>query len=151
MKRDWVITFLLIILVGSVGSISYLQFTSINKLPYIECRQNVYHNMNSHLAKFDSTYDIVIDYFAKKEDLSIAVQAMTNFVNSTKREEQFFKGKFCSLQLYKTIKKGRGRVFKYREKLVVDNDQTSMNKMLDEFQFLHAKLHNIDLDRLCCN
>ncbi len=150
MKKDWLLISLGFLIAIALISSTYLQYQERNKLPYLSCKAEVNTNFYSFTSKFNQTYDAAINFFAKRSELSEFLPIIGAFTFSTDGEERFFKDNICSAELVDLMKKTRGKLFKYREILVADYSHVSLEKMLDDFQVLHAKLNNIELEKLCC-
>lgn len=149
-KRDWINTATLLTIALMLVATAYMQFEKRGNIPYLSCRDKVQKTMTRHKNKFNRTYSIAIDYHTGRTDLEELLHNMASYVYTTKTDEEFFGGKFCSSDIAALIKKSRGKIFLYREALVANNQSVSLKKMIDELQFIHTKINNYNPDDFCC-
>ncbi|HLE11717.1 MAG: hypothetical protein A2504_15535 [Bdellovibrionales bacterium RIFOXYD12_FULL_39_22] len=150
MKRDWLITSAIFVIALSLLSTFLLQYFQHREIPYLTCKAEVADKFYSFTAKFNRTYESAINLYAKRIELTDFLNALGEFTFSTEAEENYFADELCAEEVGQLLKKARGRTFRYRETLIADNNKVSLTKMVDDLQFMYAKLNNADLNRLCC-
>ncbi len=141
--------FLFLIALFLLG-ILFLEYGNGQKVSYLECRGTFAPKFFTYKDDFSKLYSVAIDYSVEKIEIEYLIRALSKFIKNSSDLEYFFGAEICSKEILKVIKKSRGTIYRFREMLSGNPAQLSINKMIDEFQFINSKLDVINIDQQCC-